>query len=88
MPALALAQDQHHDPVPVVFVPLELPTERTRDEISDTEREPVNMHVSGRAALLILPEAGPERRQVLIGLAPVLLQGCRLMRNKPEGANA
>jgi hypothetical protein len=88
VPALVLAQDERYDPVPVVLVPPKLPAERTRDEISDTEREPVDMHVSGRAALLILPEVGPERRQVLIGLAPVLLQGCRLMRNKPEGPNA
>ena len=88
VPALVLAQDERHDPVPVVLVPPELPAERTRDEISDTEGEPVDMHVSGRAALLILPEAGPERRQVPIGLAPILLQSRRLMRNKPEGANA
>src|SRR3954462_13171698 len=88
MPALVLAQDQHHDPVPVVLVPPELPAECPGDEIRDTEREPVNLHVSGRAALLIFPEAGPERRQVPIGLAPELVQGCRLMRNKPEAPNA
>src|SRR4051812_24199869 len=86
VPALVLAQDERHDPVPVVLVPPELPAERTRDEIRDTEREPVNMHVSGGPTLLILPEAGPERRQVPIGLAPILLQGRRLMRNKPERA--
>src|SRR4051794_2395967 len=88
MPALVLAQDQHHDPVPVVLVPPKLPAECPGDEIRDTEREPVNLHVSGRAALLIFPEAGPERRQVPIGLAPELVQGCRLMRNKPEAPNA
>jgi hypothetical protein len=88
VPALVLAQDERHDPVPVVLVPPELPAERTRDEISDIEGEPVDMHVSGGPTLLILPEAGPERRQVLIGLAPILLQSRRLMRNKPEGANA
>src|SRR4051794_26736220 len=88
MPALVLAQDQHHDPMPVVLVPPKLPAECPGDEIRDTEREPVNVHVSGRAALLIFPEAGPERRQVLIGPAPVLVQGCRLMRNKPEAPNA
>src|SRR3954470_1991710 len=87
MPALVLAQDEHHDPVPVVLVPPEPPAERTRDEISDTEREPVDMYVSGRAALLILPEAGPERRQVLIGPAPVLVQSRWLMCDQPEGAN-
>src|SRR3954470_5588095 len=84
----SIARNRYHDPVPVVLVPPELPAERTRDEIRDTKGEPVDMHVSGRAALLILPEAGPERRQVLIGLAPILLQSRRLMRNKPEGANA
>ena len=85
VPALVLAQDERHDPVPVVLVPPELPAERTRDEISDTEREPVDMHVSGRAALLILPEAGPERRQVPIGLAPILVQSRRLMRDQARG---
>ena len=88
VPALILAQDQHHDPVPVVLVPPELPAECTRDEISDTKREPVDMHVSGRAALLVLPDGRPERRQVPIGLAPILVQGRRLMRDQPEGANA
>src|SRR5215211_9246131 len=86
VPALVLAQDQRHDPVPVVLVPPKLPAERTRDEISDTEREAVDMHVSGRAALLVLPDGGPERRQVLIGLAPIRVQSRWLMRDKPEGA--
>src|SRR3954471_23814624 len=88
MPAPVLSQNPHPDPLPVVLVPPKPPAERTRDEIRDTEREPVNVNVSGRAALLILPEAGPERRQVPIGLAPELVQGCRLMRNKPEAPNA
>src|SRR5215213_6162646 len=88
VPALVLAQDQHHDPVPVVLVPPELPAERTRDEFGDPEGEAVDMHVSGRPALLVLPEAGPERRQVLIGLAPIRVQSRWLMRDQPEGADA
>src|SRR3954454_6386441 len=88
MPALVLAQDQHHDPMPVVLVPPKLQAECPGGEIRDTEREPVNVHVSGRAALLILPDGGSERRQVPIGLAPVLVQSRRLMCDQPERANA
>jgi len=88
VPALVLAQDQHHDPVPVVLVPPELPAERTRDEIRYTEGTAVDMHVSGRPALLVLPEAGPERRQVLVGLEPIPVQSRWLMRDQPEGADA
>jgi hypothetical protein len=87
MPALILPENKRSDPMPPVFIPLELPGERTRDEIRHSECQPIDMHVSAWAALLILPSAGPECRQMLVGLAPVAMKRRRLVGYKPEGAN-
>jgi hypothetical protein len=87
VPALILPENKRGDPMPPVFIPLELPVERTRDEIRHSECQPINMHVRSRTAFLILPSAGPECRQMLVGLAPVAMKRRRLVGHKPEGAN-
>jgi len=88
VPALVLTENECHDSVPAVLVPLELTAERTKDEISHAEGKTVDVHVRCRPPFLILPDAGFEGRQMRVGLAPVVVQGRGLMSDKPEGANA
>jgi len=88
VPALILAQNKRDDSMPAVLVPGELTVQGTRHEVSDTERQPVDMNVLSWAAVLIPPDARPEYRKIRVGLPPVALERRRLMSHKPEGAKA
>jgi hypothetical protein len=85
---LILTEDERDDTVPVVLVPVELPAERAGHEVGHSKRQAIDMHVSAGAALLILPDAGLERWEMLVRLAPIALQSCGLMGDEPESANA
>jgi hypothetical protein len=88
MPALILAQDKRDHRVPAVLVPGEMTVQGTCHEVSDTERQPVDMNLCSWAAVLIPPGARLECRKMRVGLTPVALERRRLMSHKPEGAKA
>jgi hypothetical protein len=88
VPALIFAQHKRDNSMAAVLVPFELTAQGTRDEVGYGQRQPIHVHVRAWAAVLILPDARLEGRQMLVRPSPVALQGRRLMSDKPEGANA
>jgi hypothetical protein len=85
VPTLVLTKNKEDDPVLVIPIPLKLPGECTGDKVRDAERPAIDMHIRSRLAMLILPSSGFEGWEMRVRPEPVMMQGCRLVSDQPQG---
>jgi hypothetical protein len=82
---LVPTKNKWDDPVPAIPIPLKLPGECTSDKVRDAERQTVDVHVRSRSTILILPGRGFEGWEMWVRPEPVMMQGCGLMSDQPQG---